>query len=139
MHRSIQVALALLWCGCADSEPRTERDENPIGIAVTSSDESDLIGSPRLDRFRPCASDSEQQCLEDEQCVRGSVELFSICLAACNDVNDCTASSEALSGQSTPGVTCSEFEGAKRCVMGCASAAECPSAMSCMQGVCVFP
>jgi hypothetical protein len=139
MHRSRQVALALALIGCTACGDAESRYNTDLGPSTAGPGTSDLLGSPLFDRFRPCSAGAENQCLEDESCIQGSTEPFNICLASCNDVNDCIAPSEPITEQPTPSLTCSEFEGTKRCIMSCTDASECGAGMICTQGACVFP
>lgn len=103
-------------------------DDDPDG---TGAEPSALF-----DRWGSCSSSG--QCLPNEQCIRGITESFNVCLSTCVSVDDCVDPSIPVRSNFTAFMTCSEFQGAKRCILGCQSSAQCIPGMQCITGACVW-
>lgn len=137
MQRWLRIsAAALATVGCADSAgPEFTTITPPV---TTPPEQRELVGSPLHDRWGPCPGALESECLEDEQCIFSTSEAFSICLAACDSVDGCVAPSAPVTPEVAQRVTCSEFEGTKRCILSCQSESDCQPGMACALGACVW-
>lgn len=145
MHRAWWYAAS--WCGLvvgcgdpdADRETQYSTGQNPITTPPpVIEDEPDNGDSPiaRSDHWGRCSS--SDQCLTDEQCIKGITEPFNVCLAPCTTVDNCTDPSEPMPTNFTAFLTCTEFQGAARCVLACQSSGQCPAGMTCLSGTCVW-
>jgi hypothetical protein len=84
------------------------------------------------------ACNTTAQCLPNEQCIRGITESFNVCLSPCTSVDDCTDPSIPLHANFTAFMTCTDFLGAKRCILGCQTTVQCIAGMTCITGACVW-
>ncbi len=137
MRSAIGAALALACIiGCGDDSAPNLGTTMPPATVSGPDESANLSGSPLYDRYGYCADQSD--CLETEQCVVGTDDNLHVCLAPCEDVDDCVGPSIPVRTDFTAPITCSELEGAKRCVLSCGSADECLPGMVCSAGACVW-
>jgi len=137
------VALLFTLMGCGeDDDPALSQDKAPSVITTPppAIDDTDELEGPqtsaRNDRWSPCSNSG--QCLPNEQCIRGVTESFNVCLSTCNEVDDCIDPSIPTRTDFTAFITCSELQGARRCVLGCVSTAQCIPGMTCLANACVW-
>ncbi len=139
MRSAVGVALALACSiGCGDSGGAAPQYQQTTPAATaTSADEGDSQSTASTyERFGYCLEQAD--CNESEACVVGADETFHICLSPCNGAEDCANASVPGAGDVTAAVACSEFEGARRCVISCQGSEDCVAGMICSFGACVW-
>ena len=147
MYRSLSALGASLWLcssvfGCGDDSgelPDLTTGMDNVFTPPPIVDDPDGNGdepSALYDRWGSCSSSS--QCLPSEQCIRGITESYNVCLAPCASVDDCTDPSIPVHSNFTAFMTCTEFQGARRCILSCQSKTQCMPGMSCVTGACVW-
>jgi hypothetical protein len=144
MHKStLSLGMLFALMGCVeDDEPELSSNDAPSTVTTPppAVDDLDELDGPQQstqnDRWLPCTSSA--QCLPNEQCIRGVTESFNVCLASCSEVDDCIDPSIPTRTDFTAFITCSELQGARRCVLGCVSTAQCIPGMSCLANACVW-
>ncbi|MEY4515476.1 MAG: hypothetical protein RLZZ450_7598 [Pseudomonadota bacterium] len=150
MYRSIRALAASVWIlvsvGCGGDD--TPDVDTTVGNALPTpqftpppviEDDQDGNGAEPTalyNRWGACSSSS--QCLPNEQCIRGITESFNVCLSSCVSVDDCIDPSIPVHANFTAFMTCTEFQGAKRCILGCQTTAQCIAGMQCITGACVW-
>jgi len=149
MYRSIAALGASGWilvfvAGCeGDDTPGLGKDIGSSMVPWTAppviDDDQDGNGaepSALYNRWGSCSNASH--CLPNEQCIRGITESYNVCLSSCASVDDCIDPSIPVRSNFTAFMTCTEFQGAKRCILGCQSSAQCIPGMQCVTNACVW-
>jgi hypothetical protein len=142
---ALGASLSLLGAlsGCGDDNSDTPGTSTSVSNVFTPppvlEEGQDGYGpepTALTDRWGTCSTSA--QCLPNEQCIHGITESFNVCLSPCATVDDCTDPSIPVHINFTAFMTCTEFLGAKRCILGCQSTVQCIAGMSCVMGACVW-
>jgi hypothetical protein len=138
---SLGLLAALSGCGGDDGDtPGTSTNVSNVFTPPPVLEEGqDGYGPEHTalnNRWGSCST--SDQCLLNEQCIRGITESYNVCLAPCASVDDCTDPSIPVQANFTAFITCTELQGARRCILGCQTTVQCIAGMTCTTGACVW-
>jgi hypothetical protein len=151
MYRSMTALSASVWIlisavGCGDDggpelgtnlgNAKAPEPFTPPPVIDDGQEGNGAEPSALYNRWGSCNNSS--QCLPNEQCIRGITESFNVCLSSCTSVDDCIDPSIPVRSNFTAFMTCTDFQGAKRCILGCQNASQCIAGMQCTTGACVW-
>jgi hypothetical protein len=99
---------------------------------------TDVGSASWRDAYRECSGGGKAECLAFEDCISIDGGRRSVCASSCDTVANCVDLNALPAPTFSAKVACGQLEGARRCMLACKGAAECPPGATCFGGACLW-